>query len=224
MDFIHKQLADHLRNVSQAGGIGLKASHAHELVAAFFGYRTKAALDADIDNFLSALEEAWLIIPNVARMDERRNDLKGLSCDLPSSQKLAEQLVERLDEEGILAQKCFRSDLEEYLTEEYLPSESSFLYDDLSGIMAETNAIFDEEIYNSVEISESEDKLVFRIDATINGQTLEDKVFSGDQIDAQITLTTYRLAGRSLYGEPEFEASGGVNWAWAEPDDYEFAS
>lgn len=108
--------------------------------------------------------------------------------------------------------------MEDYITGEYLPDQAYRLLDDLSGIMAETNAIFDEEEYNSVAISESYDAVIFQVDTTIHGETLEDRVFCGDKIDAQITLTSSLIAGRSLYGEPEYDASGEVNDDWVDPE------
>lgn len=62
MQHITKLCADHLRAfVNDNHGVKLKASHAHELVAAFFGYKSRAALLADTRHPLSNLTSAALI-------------------------------------------------------------------------------------------------------------------------------------------------------------------
>ncbi len=47
METIVKRCADSLRVFSEKRDVKLKATHAHELVAAFFGYKSKAALQSD---------------------------------------------------------------------------------------------------------------------------------------------------------------------------------
>ena len=47
----------------------MRATHAHELVAAFFGYGTAAALRAEAKFPLTAIDEARHLIPDLRRMD-----------------------------------------------------------------------------------------------------------------------------------------------------------
>lgn len=221
MTSTQKRLADSLRRVCEDRGIRLKASHAHELVAAFFGYRSKAALDADTA-FPAALEEAWICLSNINLMNERRKSLQDLPSGLLDSEALAHKIGECLDEDEDFHARIYDKDnlkeLEEFILEEYLPSHTSQLHDELSGIMAETNACFDEpDAYHSIKIT-SQEELVFLVDVTINGSPIEDRPFCGDQIEAQISLTSPLLAGHCLYGEPEFEAGGKVNDDWIDPD------
>lgn len=44
---IAKLCANYLRTFSNNHGVKLKSGHAHELVASFFGYKSKAAMLAD---------------------------------------------------------------------------------------------------------------------------------------------------------------------------------
>ncbi len=82
---ITKSCADSLRSFSQNNfGIQLKSSHAHELVAAYFGYSSRAALLADTACPISNLRQAeFIILTPTAKIKERRKELNGLPQDLP---------------------------------------------------------------------------------------------------------------------------------------------
>ena len=74
---ISKICADSLRTFSnEKFDIKLKAAHAHELVAAFFGYSSKNALLADKKYPINNLDQAEIIvmIPDDF-IDQRRRDL-----------------------------------------------------------------------------------------------------------------------------------------------------
>ena len=91
MHDITKICADRLRTFSKNHGIKLKASHAHELVAAFFGYQSRAALLADTQCPMKNLTQANIIIePSIAFSEQRRKDLEDLSPDLPDTFALRE--------------------------------------------------------------------------------------------------------------------------------------
>lgn len=90
---ITKICADSLRSfLNDKHGIKLGASHAHELVAAFLGYQSRAAMLADTKCPIANLEEAEFILlnPPTPFVDQRLKSLEGLSPDLPSSAILAE--------------------------------------------------------------------------------------------------------------------------------------
>lgn len=89
---ITKICADSLRNfVKDSHGIKLGASHAHELVAAYFGYKSRAALLADAQYPLSNLGQAQIIVmTSDSFIDQRRTELEGLPPDLPDSYTLGE--------------------------------------------------------------------------------------------------------------------------------------
>lgn len=90
---ITKICADSLRSfLEEKHGIRLGSSHAHELVAAFFGYQSRAAMLADIKCPINDLENAEFILlnPPIALVDQRLKNLEGLSPNLPASIVLAE--------------------------------------------------------------------------------------------------------------------------------------
>lgn len=123
MQDIIKLCADNLRTCSKNHGIKLKASHAHELVAMFFGYKSKAALLVDTLYPVSNLPQATIIIlAPIKLIDERRESLQNLPSDLPDTDTLREWFYAPL-----LAEKWFSSkfrpnykELAAFLSDEYL--------------------------------------------------------------------------------------------------------
>lgn len=81
-------LRTHLENHYQ---IKLKPTHAHELVAACFGYKTNASLRADKIGHVNNLSQAEIIVmfPETL-IDQRRKELQGLPLELPDSYTLEE--------------------------------------------------------------------------------------------------------------------------------------
>ncbi len=89
---ISKICADSLRTFSKEKyDIKLKPAHAHELVAAFFGYSSKNAMLADKKYPANNLAQAEIIlmIPDDF-IDQRRKKLQGLSPGLPDSYTIGE--------------------------------------------------------------------------------------------------------------------------------------
>lgn len=89
---ITKVCADSLRTFTKNNyGIQLKPTHAHEIVAAYFGYSTRAALLADKKYPIAILKDAELIILNhpMQRIEHRLKTLANLPSGLPSSDILA---------------------------------------------------------------------------------------------------------------------------------------
>lgn len=89
---IPKLCADSLRALAKDKyGIKLKPAHAHELVAAYLGYRSKNALLAEKKYPISDLAKAEVVvmIPD-EEIDQRRRQLEGLSTELPDSYTLGE--------------------------------------------------------------------------------------------------------------------------------------
>lgn len=85
---ITKICADSLRAFTQDNyGIQLKSSHSHELVAAYFGYSSRAAMLADKECPIGTLKDAELIILNhpTQRIEQRLKTLVNLPLGLPSS-------------------------------------------------------------------------------------------------------------------------------------------
>ena len=87
---ISKLCADSLRALAnEKYGTKLKSAHAHELVAAYFGYRSKNALLADENYPISALTQAEIVVTMPDEFfNKRRMDLQELSSDLPDNSDL----------------------------------------------------------------------------------------------------------------------------------------
>lgn len=100
--------ADHLRAFSNQQGVKLKSSHAHELVAAVFGYKSKAAMLADTIYSIDNLAQAqFLVLTPSMFIDQRRKCLKDLPLELPETFIIAEELFTRLISEGWFLGKSF---------------------------------------------------------------------------------------------------------------------
>lgn len=82
---ISKRCADSLRAFSlEKFGVQIKSSHAHELVAAYMGYGSRAAMLADTEHPITNLKQAdILVLTPTAPIKERRTQLDGLPTDLP---------------------------------------------------------------------------------------------------------------------------------------------
>ena len=102
---ITKRCADSLRSFAQTNfGIQIKSSHAHELVAAYMGYSSRAALLADNKCPITNLRQAeFVVLTPTAPIKERRLELTGLPENLPDD--IAEGVYLPLyDEKWILNQ------------------------------------------------------------------------------------------------------------------------
>jgi hypothetical protein len=105
---ITKLCADSLRAfLSDNHGIKLKSGHAHEIVAAFFGYKSKISLLADETYPLAKLEQAEFILlnPPVSFVDQRIQSLEGLAPDFPPSYILAESIYSVITNDKALLEK-----------------------------------------------------------------------------------------------------------------------
>lgn len=216
-----KLCADFLRkNYASQSTDKLKASHARELVAAFFGYKSHAALMAEKTYPLVHLEEADIFIPDIQLMNDRRSKLKELPSDLTQSSTLAKLLSDMLIEEGLCGGKIWLYDtLETYIVEVLLPDCQSQIDDQLSGVMADTNAgFFDTPYYDDVQIEDRGDELVVIAKAKYKGEPLDDKPFCGDTLDIVVLVTLPRMAGRRGFNDFELEVGGSINDDWFDPE------
>ena len=87
---VQKRCADHLRvhHASVTGG-RLSSGNAHELVAAFVGYATAAALQAEPTSLLDYLPQAGVLVPDLARLEARRLGIAGLPAALSHADGVA---------------------------------------------------------------------------------------------------------------------------------------
>ncbi len=218
--YLSKYCADFIRaSYNHVYGGKLKASHARELVAAFFGYKSHAALIAEKTYPLTRLAEARILVPDIPLLEKRRLCLKGLPEDLPTSQELASELSSFLQDQSYFGGDVWLYEsLETYVMEKLLIENDHIVMDELSGVMAETNAFFDEAYYETASISDDGDNLVITVDGAYSGTSHDDKPFCGDQIDMRVTVTLYRIAGRRGFQDFDISAGGAVNDDWVDPE------
>lgn len=217
---LSKLCADHLRmSFNALTGEKLKASHAIQLVAAFFGYKSHAALLADSKYPIDALEEAHIFIPNVELIESRRKKLNQLPTNLPNSIELAKELVSFLsDGQHIGADVWLHDSFETYCLETLLVNCQDLIDDKLSGVMAETNAGFwNQPWYEIDSVEDKNDELVITASAKHEGESLDDKPFCGDTIDFQVQISLPRIAGKRGFYEFDVTAGGAVNDDWVDP-------
>ena len=188
---IPKLCADSLRSFAKDKyGIQLKAAHAHELVAAYLGYRSRNALLADnkypIENLAEA--EVVVMIPD-EEIDLRRQRLEGLSTELPDSYTLGEAVYVPLfaDERWGSDDPPFRS------------------LDKLARVLVENN-----EAYRSVfgyqnQIPMRHFPIIKQEDDAVIVYVVHSYETTPSEMsrDGQTTITLPRVAGRIGFGTPE---------------------
>jgi hypothetical protein len=128
---ITKRCADSLRSFSESKfGIQIKSSHAHELVAAYMGYSSRAALLADSTCPITNLRQAdILVLTPTAPIKERRKELKGLPEDLPYD--IAEGVYLPLYDEKWILHKIWPTfeELGKALADQHLKSKPAYFSD-----------------------------------------------------------------------------------------------
>lgn len=211
---VSKHLADFLRNsVLTSPETKFKASHSREIVAAFFGYKSHASLLADTEFSVNKVSEAAILVPDVPMIEKRRTDLDELPVDLPSSKEFASLICDELKNAGIFTGNIWLYEsFENYIMEQLLHEEDGRVMDELSGVMAETNAIFDlMPEYENATITEDGDETMVSVDGTYEGTTDEDKPFSGDKIAMTVQVRFRRVAGHNGFLNYEISANGAVD-------------
>ena len=211
---ISKECADFLRARHESQyGQKLKASHAVEIVAAFFGFKSHAAQLAEASYPISKVEDAVIMVPDVPRIEWRMTRLRGLPSNLPSAIELARTLSAFLIEESWFGGKVWiHESLGNYVVEEYLLENDTFISDELSGEMASTNAYFEEfPEYEQPEVLEGEDQVRVAVTGVLTGNQDLDRPYSGHVIGFGVTVTLYRVAGRTCFMEPDIEVGGALD-------------
>jgi len=197
MDTLSKRCADSLRVFSENHGVKLKASHAHEIVAAFVGYNSNAAMRADEFCPIENLDKAdiYVLTPS-SFIDQRRQCLKDLPPDLPDTHALGEALSPAIDE--VFRGKSFAafSHLSEVLTGEYLQKHGHSMLPQNFGPFEKARSIFSKPLYEFNP----------RIDVTDDGATLTaaNRYYGSadvhfQPIDVTITIKLKRVAGHVGY-------------------------
>ncbi len=221
MQTISKLCADHLRTFASDYGIKLRASHAHELVAAFFGHQSKAAMLTDTLYSIENLDQASVLIVNPEFIDQRRQCLQDLPAAFPDSRSLIQELVSILkSERKFLGDAWVCASLEEYITDIYLHEQDHLILDQLSGVMAETNADFGlgwcEDI--EIEIDETDYGITMVVTGQYSGDAGTERPFCGDKIDMAMTINLQQIVGKNGYAKPDVFVEGEINDDWVDPE------
>lgn len=210
---IQKQCADHLRAFyAAATGRRLSAGHAHELVAAFFGYPTAAALQSEAAYPIDELPRADVLIPDLVKLEARRLGISGLPADLPDANAIASSLEEFLSASGAFSGNVWHTwNLEDYINTDFMQPNAMMIEDALSGEIGLTNAFFDELYVEDVDISRSEDRLTAVATGSLNGDSDPDRAFHGDKIAFVTHIELNLVAGRIGFARPEVTTDGAVD-------------
>lgn len=214
-----KVCSDHLRAFTSAvTSSSLKASHARELVAAFFGYKSHASLLAETTYPISELSIAQVLIPNFRLMDARRKCLLDLPKRLPDSKSLASALCTYLVQQQHFTGKIWLHDsIEEFVTKVLLRAEDARLMHELYGIEPEANTELDHVVYGPAKILDDEEMLTIELTGRYTGQSYEALSFYDGPTEMNIEVELYRVAGRAGYLDPVISASGEANDDWMYP-------
>lgn len=209
---LYKDCADHLRsNYSGLTGKKLGSSHAHEIVAAFFGYGTAAALRAEATYPLTDIPNAGVLIPDLPLMDGRVKAIARLPNDLPSVDDLASLLCDFLVEQGHFSGQVWKSKPLSDDVNAFVQDNPLLIEDALNGEIASTNAYFDEIYIEEYSFVARDDAVAVTLEGALNGENDGDRAFHGDKIVFTTVMTFERVAGRIAYKEPELATSGSVD-------------
>ncbi len=210
---IQKQCADHLRvHHTAATGGRLASGHAHELVAAFFGYPTAAALQAERKYLVDYLPQADVLIPDLARLNDRRLGIAGLPADLSDADGIATVLEEFLSTAGHFSGDVWHTwDLQDYINTDFMQPNSMIIEDALSGEIGSTNAFFDELYVEQVEITRNADGLVAVVTGSLNGESDPDRAFHGDKVAFTTHIALDLVSGRTGFAKPQVTTDGAVD-------------
>jgi hypothetical protein len=217
---VSKLLSEFIRSfVLTTTSAKIKASHARELVAAFFGYKSHAALLAEKRFPVNDLVKAEVLVPDVPLIASRRDQLNGLVSSIPPSMALARAMSDHLTgQKRFFGKVWLYESLEEYVREVLLHDEDAHIMDELSGVMAETNAYFDEAYYESADVQSEDDLVRIEVSGQYSGESDEDRMFFGDKIDMSVCVELYRVAGRVAFRKPDISATGFVNDDHVDPN------
>jgi len=196
MDLI-KKCADSLRNFSRDKyDIKLKATHAHELMAAYCGYASKNAMLADEDYPLSNLSQANIVVTMPDDfIDLRRNDLHDFPSELPDSYTLGEAFYACLfaDERWTSETSPFRS----------FDKLARYLFENSDEYKVKYNNVF--KFYRDISMHHIVDTAINKDDVIINVVHAYD-THDGDMLGAGAsTIRLPRIAACIGYGKPQFD-------------------
>lgn len=204
---ISKEIATFLRNQ-----YGLGASHAREIAASFLGFKSHAAFLASHCDPARSLKSARFLLPDLERI-EARIEAVAAASQLPDERALATEITALLKSlnafNGTLWLARTEEEFEYIMETEFLRTHVS-LDDELSHLMALTNAWFDEDYYDKVKASAHQDGILVEASGWCTGETREDRVNVGERIDFKLDIVFKREKLPIAFSGPEITANGEV--------------
>lgn len=190
---ISKHCANILRTFAhEEHQIKLKSAHAHELVAAFLGYKTKVSLLAEKKYPLSRLEQVDIIVlPPDSFVDKRRSKLAGLDPELPGNDILGDVMYHALCQLCDDVYDCTHGPFRSYEQLAKVIIENDVTYQSLNVFKLDIPQL----LY--VTFQDEDDALIL---------TVYDAYEKGDgEIEAggKITIELPRVAGRIGFRDPK---------------------
>lgn len=194
---IPKLCADSLRKVVQEKfNVKIKATHAHELVAAYFGYSSKNAMLADTEFPISNINESEVIIlaPD-SEIDKRRSKLNGLPKELPGSYELGEAVYTALFSENI-----WGSPLPPFKN---FKTAAKFLVENDSNYQYTFKSVKKDQLHHIVNISKESNRVELSVvHATLSPEN--QNIFIGQ---GKTIVSLPRAAGNIGFKKPDIEVT-----------------
>lgn len=203
MSSIAKFCANNLRAFSHNYGVTLKSTHAHELVAAILGYKSKAAMLADIHSKIDNIYQMQLLVLRPSQfIADRGKCLEGLPPNLPDTYALSQEMFEKLTVEKGLSFRVFPSweHLAKELTKEYLCKQGDFLLSARFGHNEKARNIFSKPLYEfkpKIEIVNNSVELSF------SNRYYSSSELHFQPIDVNVIIKLHRVVGYVGYANPE---------------------
>lgn len=188
---IPKICADSLRTFSEEKyQVKLRSAHAHELVAAYMGYKSKIALVKDKRYPVSNLSQCEMVVmmPD-AFIDQRRQSLSELPSELPDSYTLGEAFYRALFDD-----KWWSSDYPPFRN---FKKMAIYLAENNPSYQTVFKPNFNLPSHHVVEVENSEDHVFITV--THANQTPDEKLIGC----GQTTINLPRVAGRIGFGKPK---------------------
>ena len=203
MSSVKKFCTDHLRAFCQNRGVKLKSAHAHELVAAFFGYKSNAAMLADTLSPIETLAQAQFIVltPSLF-IDQRRKCLEDLPPDLPDTPILGEELFTCLISEGWFSGKSFGAwkHFVDISTTDYLLKHGSSILSIPFGKNEIAHSSFDKPVYEYNPVLDATDN---KVKLVVTNLIYASNDINSQSIDITATIKLRRVAGHVGYSDHE---------------------
>ncbi|MDI1229156.1 MAG: hypothetical protein PSY14_15865 [bacterium] len=185
---IAKSCADLLRKKYSNNSTKLKATHAHEIVAAYFGYGSRAAMLSDKAYDLTRLTEAQLIIPAADLVQQRLRELAGLPSELRSAKDICSTLLFFLQGERYFQGEVWHDTLP-YI--ETRPNMFTILADVVRFALMDVNAHVSEMEFEDIVVTREQQAVII----TATGKTAASRALS-------VTLKLQRCAGNTGFLKP----------------------